>query len=55
MDHTTVPKHCVCSGRYMFSHHYSGQEGARVKVPPLFFIIIICVFCVLNFLLGYKA
>ena len=38
--------------------NYSGPEGARVKVPPLFFviiIIIICVFCVLIFLLGYKA
>ena len=36
-------------------HNYSGPEGARVKVPPLFFVIIICVFCVLDFLLGYKA
>ena len=42
--------------------NYSEPEGARVKVPPLFFviiiiiiIIIICVFCVLIFLLGYKA
>ena len=26
--------------------YYSGQEGARVKVPSLFFVIIIfCVFC----------
>ena len=31
---------------------YSGLEGAQVKVPPLFFVIICAV---LNFLLGYKA
>ena len=37
----------------MFSTKYSGPEGVRVKVPPLFFVI--CVFRVLNFLLGYKA
>ena len=34
---------------------YSGPEGARVKAPLLFFVIIICGFCVLNFLLDYKA
>ena len=33
---------------------YFPPEGARVKVPPLFFVII-CVFCVLTFLLGCKA
>ena len=32
--------------------NYSGPEGARVKVSPLFFLII---FGVLNFLNGYKA
>ena len=41
---------------------YSGPEGALVKVPPLFFVIIIIfiiiitfVFCAPNFLRGYKA
>ena len=38
---------------------YSGPEGARVKVPTLFFVIIIiviiCVFCAPNFPRGYKA
>ena len=35
---------------------YSGPEGARVKVPPRFFVIIIIIICgVLNFLLGYKT
>ena len=34
-------------------NYYSGPEGARVKVSPLFFVIIIS--CVLNFLRGYKA
>ena len=33
--------------------YYSGPEGARVKVSPPFFVI--CIFRVLNFLLGYKA
>ena len=37
-----------------FYCYYSVPEGARVKVPPLL-IVIICVFCVLNFLLDYKA
>ena len=48
----------LCKLRCNLSADYSGPEGARVKVPPLFFviiIIIICSFCVLNFLLGYKA
>ena len=27
--------------------YYSGPEGARVKVLPLFFVIVICVCCVL--------
>ena len=35
--------------------YYSGPEGARVKVSPLFFVIIICVFRAPNFLRGYKA
>ena len=46
----------LCKLRCNLSADYSGPEGARVKVPPLFFvIIIICSFWVLNFLLGYKA
>ena len=36
-------------------NYYSGPEGAKVKVPPLFFVIIICVFRAPNFLRGYKA
>ena len=32
---------------------YSGPEGARVKVSPLFFVI--CIFRVPNFLRGYTA
>ena len=38
---------------FITRNNYLGPEGARVKVPPLFFVIIIC--GVLNFLLGYKA
>ena len=29
MDHITVPKHCVCSGRYMFS--YLSMQDVKTK------------------------
>ena len=32
-----------------------GRKAPRVKVSPLFFVIIICVFRAPNFLRGYKA
>ena len=45
---------CMHSPRWLSTHYdkrewnnYSGPEGARVKVPPLFFVIII--FCVFVF------
>ena len=33
MDHITVPKHCVCSGRYMFS--YLSMQDVKTKAISL--------------------
>ena len=46
MDHITVPKHCVCSGRYMSSHPKMskrkqaalGEFGFTKRVCHFFFI-----------------
>ena len=52
----SIPGGSISNFPPFFPIFYSGPEGARVKVSPLFFVIIIFfVFCVLNFLHGYKA
>ena len=53
-----LPRSVKGKDKHVGTDFYSGPEGARVKVSPMFFviiIIIICVFCAPNFLCGYKA
>ena len=39
MTYISLLKLCLCN--------YSGPEGARVKVPPLFFVIIIIIIIII--------
>ena len=39
MTYISLLKLCLCN--------YSGPEGARVKVPPLFFVIIITIIIII--------
>ena len=46
------PSHCLVrlfsiTKKVYFKNNYSGPEGARVKVPPLFFVIIIIIIIVI--------